>query len=92
MTMPTVEIPTAWLLVCPTKQHVDGWYSGVRADGSIAAATAEQAWKKLAQNAKERRELERDGWTIRAKGDEEKIRAELCTCAPAESSAQGGTT
>lgn len=78
--MPTVEIPSAWLLVYPCGKHVDGWYAGVRPDGSIAAATADQAWDKLASSVSERRALTRDGWTIRPLNDGEKVKAQLCDC------------
>jgi hypothetical protein len=78
--MPLVHIPSAWLLVMPCG-CLDGWYVGVRSDGTIVAADEEAAWGKFAPSKKERRELEAEGWTVRAKNDDEtSANVAGCTC------------
>lgn len=59
-----VEIPSHWLLVAPCG-CVDGSLLGVRRDGRIYRATAEEAWKTFEPVARRRERDKRRGWTVR---------------------------
>lgn len=61
--MPTIELPDRWVLFTP-EGKADGSYVAVRADGSIACATAEDAWKIFTPRARDRAREAKQGWRI----------------------------
>lgn len=61
--MPTIELPDFWLLVNP-EGVADGSMIAVRRDGSICAATAEDAWATFTPRKRDREKEAREGWRM----------------------------
>ncbi|MGY4859533.1 hypothetical protein [Cryobacterium sp. AP23] len=74
MTIPSstiaLVVPKFWLLISPCG-CVDGSLVSVRIDGTICAASAEDAWKKFTPNKRARDTEARQGVTCRGITDEE---------------------
>lgn len=68
--MKTITLPSHWFLVTPCG-CIDGSLVSVRMDGTLCAASAEQAWQTFTPNKRARDKEARLGWTVRGATDEE---------------------
>jgi hypothetical protein len=66
----TITLPKFWLLFAPCG-CADGSLVSVRINGTICAASAEDAWQKFTPNKRTRDKDARNGWVCRGITDEE---------------------